>query len=43
MVDVIASTESQLVAEGVECSEDRDLLLAIGVDLGQGRLWGDPI
>ena len=43
MVDVIASTESQLVAEGVESSEDRDLLLALGVDLGQGRLFGDPI
>jgi EAL domain-containing protein (putative c-di-GMP-specific phosphodiesterase class I) len=42
MVDVIASTQSELVAEGVESHEDSELLLEIGVALGQGGLWGDP-
>jgi diguanylate cyclase (GGDEF)-like protein len=43
MVDVIGSTESELVAEGVEFSDDRDLLLSIGVGLGQGRLFGEAV
>lgn len=42
MVDVVASTESELVAVGVESLEDIELLLEIGVPLGQGGLWGAP-
>jgi len=42
MVDVVASTESEVVAEGVESHEDIELLLEMGVALGQGGLWGDP-
>jgi diguanylate cyclase (GGDEF)-like protein len=42
MIDVIGSTKSRVVAEGIEFPEDRDLLRSIGVGLGQGRLFGDP-
>jgi EAL domain-containing protein (putative c-di-GMP-specific phosphodiesterase class I) len=43
MVGVVASMESEAVAEGIESREDLELLREIGVTLGQGVLWGDPV
>lgn len=42
MVGVITSMGSESVAEGVESREDLELLLEIGVNFGQGFLWGQP-
>jgi EAL domain-containing protein (putative c-di-GMP-specific phosphodiesterase class I) len=32
-----------VVAEGVETAAQRDILAAMGVILGQGRLWGSAV
>ncbi|MGX5654217.1 sensor domain-containing phosphodiesterase [Geodermatophilus nigrescens] len=42
MVAFAAETGSALVAEGVETAAERDALLARGVRLGQGHLFGRP-
>ena len=31
------------IAEGIETAQSRDLMRAIGVDWGQGYLWGQPV
>ena len=36
------SSGSRLIAEGIETEAERDALLALGVDLGQGYLLGMP-
>jgi EAL domain-containing protein (putative c-di-GMP-specific phosphodiesterase class I) len=42
MAGVVASLNSEIIADGIESREDRDLLLELGVPYGQGALWGPP-
>ena len=37
------STGSRLIAEGIETEAERDALLGLGVELGQGYLLGLPL
>jgi EAL domain-containing protein (putative c-di-GMP-specific phosphodiesterase class I) len=38
-VDVVTAMGSEVIAEGIESQSEVDLLLSIGVEAGQGRLW----
>ncbi|MBX9691104.1 MAG: EAL domain-containing protein [Cyanobacteria bacterium] len=42
LVKVVNALGSNLVAEGIECREELDLLLDMGVLYGQGWYWGKP-
>jgi len=42
LVKVVNSLGAELVAEGIECREELDLLVEMGVPFGQGWLWGKP-
>ncbi len=42
VVDLAKGFGQQTIAEGIETSETRDLLAAMGVDFGQGYLFGRP-
>ncbi|MBZ0189539.1 MAG: EAL domain-containing protein, partial [Candidatus Obscuribacterales bacterium] len=42
LVKVVNVLGSELIAEGIECREELDLLLDMGVTLGQGWYWGKP-
>ncbi len=39
LVDVVTAMGSEVIAEGIETQAEVDLLLSIGVEAGQGRLW----
>jgi EAL domain-containing protein (putative c-di-GMP-specific phosphodiesterase class I) len=43
LVKVVGAMGGGLVAEGIENREDLDLLREIGVQRGQGFLWGKPV
>jgi EAL domain-containing protein (putative c-di-GMP-specific phosphodiesterase class I) len=40
LIAVAQALGAELVAEGVDTPEDSDFLKSLGVDLGQGTLWG---
>ncbi|MBX9937943.1 MAG: GGDEF domain-containing response regulator [Candidatus Obscuribacterales bacterium] len=42
LVKVVNSIGADLVAEGIECREELDLLVEMGVPFGQGWYWGKP-
>jgi diguanylate cyclase (GGDEF)-like protein len=42
LVKVVNSLGAELVAEGIECREELELLVEMGVPFGQGWLWGKP-
>ena len=42
LVKVVNALGSELIAEGIECREELDLLLDMGVAYGQGWYWGKP-
>jgi len=42
LVKVVNSLGAELVAEGIECREELDLLVEMGVPFGQGWYWGKP-
>jgi diguanylate cyclase (GGDEF)-like protein len=42
LVKVVNSLGSDLIAEGIECREELDLLVEMGVPYGQGWYWGKP-
>ena len=42
LVHVIRGIDADIVAEGIETEADRDLLLDLGVEFGQGYLFGRP-
>ncbi len=42
LVKVVNSLGAELVAEGIECREELDLLVEMGVPFGQGWLCGKP-
>lgn len=42
MVSFAAGTGARLTAEGIERPEERDILRALGIDYGQGWLFGRP-
>lgn len=42
MVRFAGEIGCKLVAEGVECEEERSVLASLGVDYGQGYLFGRP-
>ena len=43
MVTFAREIGSKLVAEGIECTEERDVLADLGVDYGQGYLFAAPM
>jgi diguanylate cyclase (GGDEF)-like protein/PAS domain S-box-containing protein len=43
VIDMAQALSLCVVAEGVEDVEQRDLLTALGCDLGQGYLWGESV
>ena len=43
MVHFAKEIGSKLVAEGVECEEEREVLASLGVDFGQGYLFARPM
>lgn len=43
MVLFAAEIGCKLVAEGIECAEESDVLAELGVDYGQGYLFGKPL
>lgn len=42
LVKVVNALGSELIAEGIECREELDLLIDMGVVYGQGWYWGKP-
>lgn len=42
LVKVVNALGSELIAEGIECREELELLLDMGVVYGQGWFWGKP-
>ncbi len=42
LVKVVNALGSELIAEGIECREELDLLIDMGVVYGQGWFWGKP-
>jgi len=42
LVKVVNSLGAELIAEGIERRDELDLCLEVGVELGQGWLWGKP-
>ncbi|HNM51034.1 MAG TPA: EAL domain-containing protein, partial [Candidatus Obscuribacter sp.] len=42
LVKVVNSIGAELIAEGIECREELELLVEMGVPFGQGWLWGKP-
>lgn len=42
LVKVVNALGSELIAEGIECREELELLLDMGVKYGQGWYWGKP-
>jgi EAL domain-containing protein (putative c-di-GMP-specific phosphodiesterase class I) len=42
MVGFAAEIGARLVAEGIECAEEQAVLASLGVDYGQGYLFGKP-
>jgi diguanylate cyclase (GGDEF)-like protein len=42
LVKVVNSLGAELVAEGIECREELELLVEMGVPFGQGWYWGKP-
>jgi len=42
LVKVVNALGSELIAEGIECREELELLLDMGVTHGQGWYWGKP-
>lgn len=42
LVKVVNALGSELIAEGIECREELELLLDMGVTYGQGWFWGKP-
>lgn len=42
LVKVVNSIGADLVAEGIECREELDMLVELGVPFGQGWYWGKP-
>ncbi len=42
LIQAVEALDGELIAEGLERPEDRDLLLRFGVKSGQGRLFGEP-
>ncbi len=42
LVKVVNALGSDLVAEGIECREELELLIDMGVTYGQGWYWGKP-
>lgn len=43
MVGLAREIDAQLIAEGVECREERDVLAALGVTYGQGWFYQKPL
>ncbi|MDE0805857.1 MAG: EAL domain-containing protein, partial [Acidimicrobiales bacterium] len=43
LVHFAATTGCHLIAEGIETAEQRDTLLDLGVEMGQGYLYGKPM
>ncbi len=42
LIKVARALGAELVAEGVESRDDLELMLEVGVEYGQGFLWGKP-
>jgi EAL domain-containing protein (putative c-di-GMP-specific phosphodiesterase class I) len=42
LCEVARALGATIVAEGIESDDDLRALMDLGVDLGQGFLWGDP-
>ncbi|MBX9667406.1 MAG: bifunctional diguanylate cyclase/phosphodiesterase, partial [Candidatus Obscuribacterales bacterium] len=42
LVKVVNALGSDLIAEGIECREELELLIDMGVTYGQGWYWGKP-
>ena len=42
LLKVVHGIDAEIVAEGVETEDDRQVLLDLGVPYGQGYLWGRP-
>jgi diguanylate cyclase (GGDEF)-like protein len=42
LLNVLASLDAKVIAEGVETQEELDTLKELGVRYGQGFLWGQP-
>jgi diguanylate cyclase (GGDEF)-like protein len=42
LVKTVDALGSELIAEGIECREELELLLEMGVQYGQGWYWGKP-
>lgn len=43
LIEIAALTDRQVVAEGVETEEQREWLQGLGVQVGQGWLWGKAV
>jgi serine/threonine protein kinase len=41
-LQVLKSVNTEIIAEGIEKQEDLEFLRSIGVDKGQGFIWGKP-
>lgn len=42
LLQVVGSLECKIIAEGIEDREDLEVLKQLGVQYGQGFLWGEP-
>ena len=42
LIKVVNALGSELIAEGIEMKEESQILLDLGVNYGQGWLWGKP-
>jgi diguanylate cyclase (GGDEF)-like protein len=42
LIKVVNALGSELIAEGIEMNEEAKILLDLGVNFGQGWLWGQP-